>query len=58
MVIGRNGIWMQTEKIETVQNWKKPNNLTDVHTFFMFANFYRRFIKGFSTTVYPLTELT
>ena len=41
LVIGRNGIQMQPERIETVQNWKQPNNHTDVRSFIGFANFYR-----------------
>ena len=49
---------MQPEKIEAVQRWEKPRNLTDVCSFVGFANFYRRFIHSFSSTVHPLTELT
>lgn len=58
LVIGRDGIRMQPEKVEAVRNWKVPSNLTDVRSFVGFANFYRRFIHGFSSVVHPLTELT
>lgn len=57
-VIGRDGIRMQPEKIEAVRVWKTPANLTDVRSFVGFANFYRRFIHGFSSVVQPLAELT
>jgi len=30
----------------------------DVQSFLGFANFYRRFVKGYSTITVPLTELT
>ena len=49
---------MQPEKIEAVQKWEKPRNLTDICSFVGFANFYRRFIHSFSSTRHPLTELT
>ena len=35
-----------------------PRRLKDVKSFLGFANFYRRFIKGFSTLAQPLIALT
>ena len=58
LVIGREGIRIQPEKIEAVQRWEKPKNLTDVRSFVGFTNFYRRFIHGFSSTVHLLTDVT
>ena len=49
---------MQPEKVQAIQEWKTPSNLTDVRSFLGFANIYWRFIHGFSSTVIPLTELT
>ena len=53
LVICRDGIRMQPEKIEAVSAWETPFNLTDVRSFVGFANFYRRFIHGFSSVVPP-----
>lgn len=58
LVISRDGISMQPEYIEAVSAWEMPSNLIDVRSSVWFANFYRRFIHGFSSVVYPLTELT
>ena len=55
LVIGRNRVRMQPEKVQAIQEWKTPSCLTDVRSFLGFANFYRRFIYGFSSTVKPLT---
>ena len=49
---------MQPEKVQAIQEWKTPSCLTDVRSFLGFANFYRQFIHGFSSTVKPLTQLT
>ena len=49
---------MQPEKVQAIQDWKTPCNLTDIRSFLGFANFYRQFIHGFPSTVGPLTELT
>jgi len=57
-VIGRSGIKMSNEKVDTVLNWKMPKSLTEVQSFLGFANFYRRFIQDYSRVARPLTELT
>jgi len=57
-VIGRSGIKMSTEKVDTVLNWKTPKSLTEVQSFLGVANFNRRFIQDYSQVAQPLTELT
>ena len=57
-VISPQGITMDPRKIKTIQEWATPKRVKDVQSFLGFANFYRRFIKGFSVIVQPLIELT
>jgi len=57
-IISADGIKMTERKVQEVQNWPLPRKVKDIHEFLGFANFYRRFIKGFSKTAYALTELT
>jgi hypothetical protein len=58
LIIGREGIKMDPEKMKTVRDWPTPENLHDVRSFLGFANFYRRFIRAYSAIVRPLTALT
>ena len=48
---------MSTAKVESVRNWPVPRNVKDIQAFLGFANFYRRFIEGFSKICKPLTDL-
>ena len=57
-VISSDGITMDEKKVETVQQWEVPTRVKDVQSFLGFANFYRRFIQGFSTLAQPLIALT
>jgi RNase H-like domain found in reverse transcriptase len=41
-----------------VQEWPIPKTVTEVQEFMGFANFYRRFIRGYSGIATPLTNLT
>jgi hypothetical protein len=41
-----------------IQDWTAPKKVKDVQSFLGFANFYRRFIEGFSKVCRHLTELT
>ena len=44
--------------MKTIQEWVVPTQVPDVQSFLRFANFYRRFIKGFSVIAQPLIALT
>jgi len=58
LIIGADGIKMDPFKVETVKAWPPPENLRDVRVFLGFANFYHRFVKGYSKVVELLTQLT
>ena len=57
-IIGKDGIRMDPKKIEKILDWPVPRNVKDVQSFLGFANFYRRFIHGYSDICVPLTRLT
>lgn len=58
LILTTEGIEMDPQKVATVVNWPLPKNVKDVQAFLGFANFYRRFIKGFSRIAKALTALT
>ena len=44
--------------MKTIVKSERPNNVTEVWSFLGLAGYYRRFIKGFSSTALPMTKLT
>ena len=56
-VVSAQRINMEEERIEAVKAWPKPKSIRDIQVFLGFANFYRRFIQGFSRIAAPLTLL-
>ena len=63
LIISDGGIRMDPEKVKAIIDWASPNSclrnkLKELQRFLGFANFYRRFIKGYSTIARPLTALT
>ena len=56
-VISRDGIRMEEERIDAVKKWPEPQSIWDIQVFIGFANFYRRFIKGFSKIAAPFTAM-
>ena len=48
---------MEAERIEVVKEWPEPKSVQDIQVFLGFANFYRRFIQGFSKIAVPLTSM-
>ena len=57
-VVSRGKIAMDPSKTEAVMSWPTPTDRRELQRFLGFSNFYRRFIRRFSSTVRPLTALT
>ena len=57
MHISDYGISMSKEKVQAVTEWPVPKDIKGVQSFLGFANFYRRFIQGFSKICKPLTDM-
>jgi len=56
-VISNNKVEMDPAKIQIVREWGELETKKDVQRFLGFANFYRRFIKGFAKIADPLNKL-
>jgi len=49
---------MAPYKVQIIQDWLEPWKVKDIQSFLGFANFYHRFIFGYSEITIPLTRLT
>jgi hypothetical protein len=58
MIIRPGEVRMDPGKVSAVRDWPTPTTLRDVRAFLGFSNFYRRFIKDFSSIARPLHDLT
>ena len=43
-----DGLTMASYKVQIIQDWPEPRKVKDVQSFLGFANFYCRFIYGYS----------
>ena len=57
-VISKEGVSVDPAKIEAVNSWPRPTNVTEIRSFLGLARYYRQFVEGFSKLASPLTELT
>ena len=56
-IISPEGVEMDPARIATILDWPVPKSVHDIQVFLGFANFYRRFIEGYSRVVLPMTNL-
>lgn len=45
-VISAKGMEMNKQKIVSIEEWPRPNNINELKGFFALTGYYRRFIKG------------
>jgi hypothetical protein len=57
-VVGREGLKVDPAKIAVIAKWPRPKNLKELQAFLGFGNYFRKFVRHFSTMVAPLTALT
>ncbi|KAK3507924.1 hypothetical protein QTP70_003814 [Hemibagrus guttatus] len=56
-VISHQGVEMDVVKVRAVTEWPAPTTVRELQQFLGFANFYRRFIRNYSSVAGPLTSL-
>ena len=57
-IVEKNGIKMDLEKMQKIQEWPVPKNVKNIQGFLGFGNFNRRFITNYSTIAILLIEFT
>ena len=57
-VISENGLSPDPKKLEAIEHFPRPNDLTELRRFLGMASYYRRFVAGFTEIVAPLNKLT
>uniref|UniRef100_A0A4W5N4N7 ribonuclease H n=1 Tax=Hucho hucho TaxID=62062 RepID=A0A4W5N4N7_9TELE len=55
--ISHHGVKMEEVKVQAVTEWPQPTTVKELQRFLGFANFYRQFIRNYSTVASPLTSL-
>src|SRR3979490_2767892 len=58
LIISEGKVEMDLVRVRGVTEWPTPKNRKEVQSFLGFANFYRHFIKDFSSHARPLFDLT
>jgi transposase InsO family protein len=56
-VVDATGTHMDPERVKAIAEWPIPQSYRDIQVFLGFANFYRRFIEGYSEIASPITAL-
>src|SRR5882672_9563944 len=58
LIISEGELRMDPVKLKAIDEWPLPKTVKDVQKFLGFCNFYRRFVKDYSTIARPLFNLT
>lgn len=57
-IVSKSGISVCQSRSETIENYPRPKTPKQIQKFVGLINYYRKFIKDFSTLASPLTRLT
>ena len=57
-IVGGGDLKIDPSKVEVILNWPKPNTVTEVRSFLVAAQYWRKFIANFSSIAATLHALT
>jgi hypothetical protein len=57
-IIDNHDIHVDLAKIQVIYDWPSPTTLTELRSFLGLANFYHRFMLGFSHIAWALSQIT
>jgi hypothetical protein len=57
-IIDQHGVHVDPAKIQVICDWPAPTTLTELRSFLGLANFYHRFVLGFSHIAWALSQIT
>ena len=58
LIIQRGQTSMDPVKVQGIQQWPKPKNIKDIHTFLGFCNFYCQFVTNYACLTKLLIHMT
>jgi len=57
-IIDEQGVHVDQDNIQVIWDWPAPTTLTKLCNFLVLADFYHRFMLGFSHITWPLSQVT
>jgi len=54
-IIDQHGVHVDLANIQVIHDWPAPTTLTEIWSFLGLANFYHRFVLGFSHIIWALS---
>jgi hypothetical protein len=56
-IIDQHGLHVDPTNIQVIRDWPAPTTLTELRSFLGLANFYHRFVLGFSHIAWALSQI-
>jgi hypothetical protein len=57
-IVDVHGVHVDPTKIQVIRDWPAPTTLIELQSFLGLANFYQRFMLGFSHIAWALNQIT
>jgi len=57
LIITEGGVKIDSSKVSTILEWETPKDIKEYRRFMGFMNYYRRFIRDFSSLTKPINNL-